>query len=248
MEKINFTHIEQYDTSKVKVIPFSRSGMEWNGCDISFGNMNPEYPVEVFGVKYPCPEYVYILGFYGKNDTDCIRIQEEIKNFKGGAKALKGVYRKDPNYILHGRPDFNKSEWHYHLMLYAVWQKCLQNKKFADMLLAIPDDYVIVESQNGFHGWSLADWGCKNNIAHRLYMEEKKRIEEMYGSANGVVKMRDDAKIRIGQTEGVWIGMNHQGKILMACREALCNNCEPPIDYKALNDAEIYFYGKEVKF
>jgi len=47
---------------------------------------------------------------------------------------------------------------------------------------------------------------------------------------------------------GRWIGMNHQGKILMACRAALRTGTEPYIDYQALNDAEIYLFGKKLTF
>lgn len=244
---MDFTKIENYDTAVTKVIPFSRTGIVYNGWDLSFGNMNPAFPVTFFGKKYPCPEYIYISAFYGKNTPECINIQKMILNHTGGAKTLKKKYRKSVEFTQYGRKDFNTSEWHYHLMLYAVWLKCLQNKEFAQMLLSIPEDYVIIENQNGFHGWELADWGCKNKIAYRAYIEKNKEITEEYGGINGVVQMRDNAKIETGQT-GIWTGMNHQGKILMACREALRRGIEPPINYDALNKAEIYFYGERLHF
>lgn len=245
MKGIDFKRIERYDTSVVKVVPFSRTGMTFKGWDISFGNMNPEFPVTFFGYKYPCPEYVYISGFYGKNDAKCIEIQNDIKNHVGGAKTLKSKYRKKQEYTQYGRKDFDNDEWRFHLMLYAVWLKCKQNKRFADMLLAIPEDYVILENQNGFHGWELADWGCKNREAYKAYMQANKLITA--SNATGIGKLRDEAKLKACEF-GIWEGMNHQGKILMACRDALRKGSVPPIDYELLNNAKIFLFGKLLTF
>ncbi len=246
MEKIDFRKIENYDTETTKVIPFSRSGMTFNGMDISFGNMNPKYPVKFFGYTYPCPEYIYITGFYGKNTSECIEIQKKILSHKGGAKTLKTIYRKNPEYTKYARSDFDSDEWKFHLMLYAVWLKCLQNDNFSKMLTEIPDDYIIVENQNGFHGWSIADWGCKNKLAFQKYKKEKEKIK-FSGATKGITRLMDNAKLETGQI-GVWVGMNHQGKILMACRKALIKGNEPPIDYCVLNNAEIYLFGKRLIF
>ena len=42
--------------------------------------------------------------------------------------------------------------------------------------------------------------------------------------------------------------MNIMGKILMICREALVNGCEPVIDYALLRSKHINLLGKELNF
>lgn len=243
---IDFTKIEEYNTDLVKVVPFSRSGLIYYGWDISFGNMNPKYPLDVFGHHFTCPEIPYIACFYGEKNTDCIRIQKEIITFAEGAKRCKQIYRRNEINTKFGRADFHESTWHFQLMLYLVWCKCLQNPEFAQMLLAIPDDWVIIENQNGFNSiGTVGDWGCVNVIAEKERRQINKAIKQ--SQERNMVKRKDSAKLETGQ-HGIWIGMNHQGKILMACRAALRTNSIPYIDFNSLNMAHIYFLGNLLRF
>lgn len=243
---VDFTKVEEYNTATVKVVPFSKSGLVLNGWDISFGNMNPNYPLYFYGYKFECPEIPYIMCCYGLNNPDCIRIQKEIMTFSQGARKCKQIYRRKPIYAQYRRTDFQESSWHFYLMLYLVWCKCQQNPEFAQMLLAIPDDWVIVENQNGFSTVGrIGDWGCKNELARKELHEIKREIKA--SKERGKIKKIEAAKLATGQ-HGVWVGRNYQGKILMACRASLRTNSIPYIDYDALNNARIYLLGNLLHF
>lgn len=247
---IDYMNVECYDTSCINVVPFSKADYTLNGWEIGFGNMRSEFPVTFFGHHFSCPETAYIACYYGLNTPECINIQHEIQQCTNG-KTCKGRYRKNREYTQYGRSDFHGSPWHFNLMLYLVWLKCQYNKHFADMLLAIPDDWVIIENQNGFNAvnvdgdYSLGDWGCKNTVANAAYRSQAKIIKSQ--AVRGKVKLLMEIKLATGQT-GVWTGMNHQGKILMACREALRTGSVPPIDYESLNAARIYLFGSLLQF
>ena len=47
---------------------------------------------------------------------------------------------------------------------------------------------------------------------------------------------------------GVYVGENNMGKILMEIRECLQHNTEPMIDTELLNKAEIYLHGQLMRF
>ena len=242
---IDYLNVEYYDTARTNVVPFSRADYTLNGWEIGFGNMRSDFPVTFFGYHFACPETAYIACYYGLDNPQCVSIQHEILQCING-KTCKGRYRRNHEYTQHGRKDFHGSSWHFNLMLYLVWLKCQQNSHFADMLLAIPDEWVIVENQNGFNSvnvngdYSIGDWGCKNAIANAAYRTESKAIKSQPVRGKGRLLM--ESKLTTGQT-GVWVGMNHQGKILMACRKALRTNSEPPIDYDTMNTAHIYLFG-----
>lgn len=129
-------------------------------------------------------------------------------------------------------------------MLYLVWHKCLKYPDFGEMLLAIPDNVAIIENQNGFKKVKVGDWGCKNPEAKEAY---DKRLAELKGSGKATGKMKEAATIDTWSV-GKWTGMNHCGKILMACRTALRNHTVPHIDFQELNDAKIYLFGKLLIF
>lgn len=143
--KLDFMSVERYDTSRVKVVPFSKADYVLNGWEIGFGNMRSEFPVTFFGHSFACPETAYIACYYGLDTPECIRIQHEVQGCTNG-KTCKGRYRRNREYTRYGRSDFHGSCWHFNLMLYLVWLKCQQNKRFEDMLLAIPEDWIIVEN------------------------------------------------------------------------------------------------------
>lgn len=239
---IDFMRMEEYDTATVNVVAFSNGLFKFNGHSIGFSNMK-NYPITFFGERFMCAETAYIACCYGLNDPDCIRIQHEIQAFTNGLKC-KRQYRYNALDGEFGRRDFHESEWHFNLMLYLVWLKCKTHPKFREMLLAVPDDTVIIENQNGFKKVRVGDWGCKNADAKAAYDQ---RLKELKGAGKATTKMKESATIDTWNI-GVWTGMNHCGKILMACRAALRNGTEPFINYRALNDAEVYLFGERLIF
>ena len=239
---IDFMRMEEYDTSKLRVVAFSNGLYQFNGHSIGFSNMK-EYPIDFMGYRFNCPETAYIACCYSLNNDDCIRIQKEIHASTNGLKC-KRQYRYNKVDRTYGRKDFHQSVWHFNLMLYLVWLKCQTYPKFSEMLLAIPDDTVIIENQNGFKKVKVGDWGCKNRDSK---LEYDKRVKELKNGGRATTKIKEKATIETWGV-GVWKGMNHCGKILMACRAALRRGSTPNINFQALNDAEIYLFGKRLTF
>ena len=243
---IDFRRLEEYDGSKVKLIAFSKDGLFYNGLNLGLGNML-SFPIEFMGETFDSAECAYIACCYGKDNPDCIRIQREIQKYTNGLQCKKDYRHRNgktnKTEEIYGRHDFSNSIWHYNLMLYLVWIKCKTHKEFRDRLLAIPDDTYIIEDQNRVS--KVGDWGCLNPEAYEAFKEKRREIKK--GNKGSRLKIREQATEATWNI-GVWRGMNHCGKILMACRSALRNDTEPYIDYQALNDAKIYLFGKLLTF
>ncbi len=237
---IDFLRMERYDCSLIKVVAFSKGTFCHNGYSIGFSNML-KYPFDFMGHRFQSVEAAYVACNYGKNNKDCIQIQKEIQALDNGWDCKK-LYRNNEIDEQHGRKDFHQSMWHFHLMLYLVWEKCKQHPEFCEMLLAIPDNVAIIENQSRMNKVLVGDWGCKNNAARKAYYKKLDELERKK------VKRREEKATILSMNTGVWEGMNHQGKILMACRKALRDGAEPYIDYDVLNDAKIYLFGKLLTF
>jgi hypothetical protein len=94
------------------------------------------------------------------------------------------------------------------------------------MLLAIPDNTAIIESQNGVKNVKIGNWGCLNPDAKKATRLLKRKLID---GGMAATKAKEAAAIQSWNV-GKWTGMNHQGKILMACRAALRTGTEPYID------------------
>lgn len=244
---IDFLRMEEYDGSKMDIIVFSKGTFKYNGHSIGFSNMR-NFPIDFFGERFLSVETAYIACCYGLNNPDCIRIQREIQAYTN-SKKCKNDYRKrgdTPNEIedRFGRKDFHNSIWHYNLMLYLVWLKCQTHAEFREMLLATSDNTAIIENQNEVKYVKEGDWGCLNHDAKLAY---RRRSRELQEEGMSEIRSKEEANIETWNV-GVWKGMNHCGKILMACRAALRSGSTPNINFQALNDAEIYLFGKRLTF
>ena len=244
---IDYLRMEEYDGSKIDLVAFSNGQYKNDGHSIGFGNMR-NFPINFFGETFLSAETAYIACCYGLNNPDCIRIQREIQKYEN-ALTCKKEYRnrgKKINKIEEqfGRKDFHQSIWHFNLMLYLVWLKCKTHPDFCRDLLAVPDSTVLIENQNEVPTNGIGDWGCLNPDAKKA---KRKMCNELQGKGMSEFKAKEAASINTWNI-GKWTGMNHCGKILMACRAALRTGTEPYIDYQALNDAEIYLFGEKLTF
>lgn len=104
------------------------------------GNMSGGFHFTLFDIKWYSSEHLYLCGEWSFNTDRCIEAQKYVRKMKSGAWAWRYSKAKHKNDI---RPDFPtfRHQW----MLWCVWQKCMLNKKFAELLKSVPDDVVIVE-------------------------------------------------------------------------------------------------------
>lgn len=231
IEVIDFEKIEEY--SGENLIAFSKGNFKYRGENIGFGNMK-NFPIEFFSEKFPSIEHVYIACAYGKNTKECIEIQRQIQS-QNNALLVKRKFRHNSLEEKFARKDFHPGVWKLHLMLYLVYHKCLQHKEFAQNLLHTQNS-IIIEDQSRHIKVKQGDWGAKNEEAKQEYYNLLKS-----GQSQNLAAINSWKK-------GVWRGKNYQGKILMACRQALKNNTLPPIDKERLNQAEIYLFEKKLIF
>ena len=139
-------------------------------------------------------------------------------------------------------------EFNVEWMLFVVWQKCVGNADFRKVLLALPHDAVIIEDSTFQAGQTATVWGTRNaELKTRLNALKKSLLAK--GMTKAAVKREQDRR-RLSEWSrvGVFEGMNIMGKILMICREALVNGCEPVIDYALLRSKHINLLGKELTF
>lgn len=114
-----------------------------NGQDFPsgrLGNMSGGFHFSLFDMKWYSSEHLYLCGEWSFNTERCIEAQKYVRKMKSGAWAWrysKAKYKKDI------RPDF--PSFMHQWMLWCVWQKCLLNERFAELLKSVPDDLVIVE-------------------------------------------------------------------------------------------------------
>ena len=125
-----------------------------------------------------------------------------------------------------------------------VWCKVKGNEDFRNMLVALPDDCVIIEDSTFQNGKTADIWGTKNAVQRSLINNYKKKLK-LNGRSNAEVKRACDAK-RLGEwrKQGVFVGKNLMGKILMLCRQAILAGGTPPIDFDLLRRKKINLCGK----
>ena len=132
--------------------------------------------------------------------------------------------------------------------MYVVWQKCLGNEAFRNLLLSFPKGAVIIEDSTFQKGSRATIWGCRNEELKKRLNALRKDLKAQ-GKCKAATKREQD-KMRLGEwsTIGVFKGQNLMCKILMTCKQALEQGIEPPIDYALLQEARINLLGKELTF
>jgi len=233
-----------YDTTKLNCWTFRKGNDERENIKISLGNMCSGYPFEIDNHIFSNSESAYIAGMFSDNTEEHKSIQIELQNEENGYAAKKTIRRKYENKKRSDWEDFNV-QW----MLFVVWQKCLTNTDFRELLAEIPFDAVIVENSTRQNGATASFWGAKNFELEdsRDIIEKFVKFSNLYANTKELEQL---VMIECNQinTIGTFQGVNCMGKILKLCQIALIANSEPPIDYELLRTKKIHLLGELLTF
>lgn len=234
---------EAYDASSLNCFAFRHGYDVRQGLSLSLGNMVRGYGFDLQGIHFHNSECAYIAGAFSYGTDAHLAIQRQLVVCDNGYAAKKSIRKPYES--------LKRSDWerfNVQWMLYVVWQKCLGNEAFRNLLLSIPKDAVIIEDSTFLKGHRAAIWGCRNDELKKRLNALRKELK-VQGVCKAAIKREQD-KMRLGEwsTIGVFKGQNVMGKILMACKQALEQGTEPPIDYALLQDAHINLLGRELTF
>lgn len=246
-DDFSFRQTHEYDTQKQECWSFNSKTDVRDGVSLQLGNMANGYGVEILGLQFPNSEIPYQLAIFKK---DAVKVQEEIINpdkgwlYNGLKMKRKFIYsqehwkdRRDTEF------ENGKELWCFEWMKWIVWEKVKQNQGFRDILLAIPQNAIIIEqAQKKSH----LMWGAWNEdlLKERKVVIRAAQIENGLGKTSRVVK---DEIYKVNNV-GVWKGENAMGQILTMAKLALNEGCQMPVDEQLLNDAHINWFGKVLHF
>ena len=240
---VAFHDVVAYDASALNCFAFRHGYDVKGGLSLALGNMVAGFPFSVEGVRFLNSECAYIAGIFSSGSDAHLELQRRLVECDNGFMAKKDIRQHNKALQRTDWEEFNV-EW----MLFVVWQKCMGNADFRKVLLALPHDAVIIEDSTFQAGQTATVWGTRNaELKTRLNALKKSLLAK--GMTKAAVKREQDRR-RLGEWSrvGVFEGMNIMGKILMICREALVNGCEPVIDYALLRSKHINLLGKELNF
>ena len=102
-------------------------------------NMAGGFPFEALGYQWRGSEYLYLLGYWSASPSEQNNaIQHDLLSATSGYAAKR--YKKN-KHKSQARPDF--LQWRHEWMLWVVWQKCLGNTAFRELLLATGDALIV---------------------------------------------------------------------------------------------------------
>lgn len=244
ISKIDLLKDEDYDCSKMNVWSFRKKEDVRNGINIKFGNMVNGFPFTVAGVRFSNSEMAYIAGAFADDDTESVSIQNMVASTTNGLKG-KRIFRNRP-YSEHIREDFYT--YNVQWMMYVVWQKCIQSSEFAELLMQIPVDAVVVENSSFHRGETSTFWGAKNQelkvagkLAEAAVRKESFRFKKDYKHAQMMARM-DLSNV------GHFVGKNVMGKIIKMCSLCLIYEQELNIDDELLRSKKLSWFGKPLDF
>lgn len=235
--------IEAYDASKLNCYAFRRGADSVEGHSLAVGNMVSGFPFTVEGVTFQNSECAYIAGMFSDDTDNHHELQEALQVETNGFMAKKKIRRFNEDKKRADWEEFNV-QW----MLYCVWCKVVNNREFRDMLLAIPSDAVIIEDSTFQNGCTAAIWGTKNKVQRQLINEYKKKLEADGFSKAAIKKACDEKRLGDWRKQGVFVGKNLMGKILMLCRDAVMRGTTPDINLELMRSKKIYLLGKLLPF
>lgn len=235
--------VEAYDASMLNCYAFRRATDSVEGHSLAVGNMVSGFPFALEGVTFQNSECAYIAGMFSNDSDNHHELQEALQVETNGFMAKKKIRRFNEDKKRADWEEFNV-QW----MLYCVWCKVVSNSDFRDMLLAIPSDAVIIEDSTFQKGATATVWGTKNTTQRRLVVDYKKQLEAEGNSKAAIKRACDEKRLGEWRKQGVFVGKNLMGKILMICRDAVLSHSTPNIDLELLRSKKIYLLGKLLTF
>lgn len=251
---IDFQRVDMIDATKVNCINFRNKGdrriVSEKDLVLNFGNMVSGYAFDVNGVIFLNSETAYISGIYSKNTDICIKAQYELAACNNGLTAKKKFRYRDNEYTANTRNDWEtfNMEW----MKYVIWQKIQGNDNFRNLLLATPDDSMIVEDTSFLNikcSTAKLVWGAENLELKKLKDGKLKELRKRLKDLNiHSTKKYKQLLFNNMYNYGSFVGQNLMGKILTYFRICLRNGIEPQIYYILLNTKNIHLLGKKIGF
>lgn len=235
--------VEAYDASTLNCYAFRRGSDAIEGHLLSVGNMVSGFPFALEGVTFQNSECAYIAGMFSRDTDNHHQLQEALRVEANGFIAKKKIRRFNEDKKRTDWEEFNV-QW----MLYCVWCKVVNNREFRDMLLAIPSDAVIIEDSTFQNGATADIWGAKNATQRRLVADYKKQLEAEGHSKVAIKRACDEKRLGEWRKQGMFVGKNLMGKILMLCRDAVMRGTTPDIDLELLRSKRIYLFGRLLTF
>ena len=244
-EGMELGKVEAYDASQLNCWPFRKSTDIRDNITLSLGNLCKGYSFSLYGKNFHNSESAYLVGEFSQNTAQDAAIQQALMNETNAFVAKKVIKRKNESYI---RTDWEEIRLQW--MLYVVWQKCIGNADFRNLLLSLPKDAVIIEDSTNNHGATSTVWGAKNKELNQVRKARKKELCKQYADT---MKKKDlDRLVTVECNKindiGVFTGENNMGKILKMCQLAIIYKVVPPIDYAFLADKKIYLLGELLTF
>lgn len=235
--------VEVYDASQVNCYAFRRGTDSVEGHSLAVGNMVSGFPFEIESKTFQNSECAYIAGMFSEDSIRHNELQEALQVERNGFMAKKKIRRFNEHSKRTDWQEFN-IQW----MLYCVWCKVVGNAEFRKILLDIPTDAVIIEDSTFQNGATATIWGTKNKTHKYLTSEYKKTLQSEGLSKTTIRKNCDEKRLGEWRKQGVFVGKNLMGKILMLCRDALIQGTTPDIDIEQLRSKQIYLFGKLLTF
>lgn len=237
---------EEYDTSKVKTWSFLHTDDVRDGISINIGNFSSEHGLDICGEHFLHSESAYIVGLFSQNTKEHADIQRQLQYEKSPNDAKFKVRSK---YVKQGYSRTDWDEFKHQWMLFVVWQKCLTNADFAELLRLTPKDVIIIENTTNQGTGSNLFWGAQNKELEDAHdcIEREVELSNLTMGANELRKLKSIERNKINNI-GVWQGVNCLGKCLNICKYCLDNGITPPIDYDLLRSKQIYLFGKLLTF
>ena len=234
---------EAYEASSLNCFAFRHGYDVRQGLSLSLGNMVRGFGFDLQGIHFHNSECAYIAGAFSYGTDAHLAIQRQLVVCDNGYAAKKSIRKPYES--------LKRSDWerfNVQWMLYVVWQKCLGNGAFRNLLLSFPKDAVIIEDSTFQRGSTATVWGTRN-VELKRRLNAYKKVLKAQGMCKAAIKREQD-RMRLGEwsTTGIFRGQNLMGKILMVCKQALEQGAEPPIDYALLQDAHINLLGRELTF
>lgn len=250
---LNFDTIQSHDTTQVDCWAFKTAKDTKNGVTLDLGNQCSGYPFTMNGHTFHTSESAYLCGQFSNNTAQCQEVQQRLLRETNGYAAKKYIKNAHKELIRDDWDSF-RAEW----MMYVIWSKCKDNRAFAEKLMQIPREAVIIENSTTVHEGTNVYWGCINQEIEQARDKVAKYVEIKYNNDLRLGKFRkrdinleeaiQSARDEIQHIGTYTNGRNYMGKILKRCQLALLDGVEPQIDYELLQSKQIYLFGELLRF